>query len=87
MAHGGGKRCQMEHCFQLVTRGSVYCRPCLQIAQTPTTQQAEVEEGGPPPQSNAGPAAAAGDSRSTASWGSCSTVAWEEPGEEVMQAL
>ena len=52
----------------------VNCMLCIRRAQLD-----DVEEGAPP-QSDAGQATAAGDD-------SCSTVAWEEPGEEVVQEL
>jgi len=52
----------------------VSCKQCLQRAQLDDVEEVA------PPQSDAGQAAAAGGD-------SCSTVAWEEPGEEVMQEL
>ena len=75
-AYAGGRRCQRPGCTRAVANaaGSVSCTLCIRRAQLD-----DVEEGAPP-QSDAGQATAAGDD-------SCSTVAWEEPGEEVVQEL
>jgi hypothetical protein len=84
MAHGGGKRCQKEHCFQLVARGSVYCKPCQRTAQNKDTQHAAPRQ---PGEAARGLQRAQLDAVADVAWGSCSTVAWEDPGEEVMQEL
>ena len=72
----GGWRCQQPGCTRPVANaaGSVNCMLCLRRAQLDDAEE------GAPPQSDAGQATAARDD-------SCSTVAWEEPGEEVMQEL
>ena len=76
IGHGGGKRCRQPGSTQSIAAAasSVSCKQCLQRAQLDDAEEVA------PPQSDTGqPAAAGGDS--------CSTVAWEEPGEEVTQEL